>query len=56
MGAFFDKNWSHNTGPYWVIIQRLTWGAFLCENLTHNMGAFLCTNLTHNMGAFLGKI
>ena len=30
-------------------------GAFLGENLMHNMGALLCTNLTFNMGAFLGK-
>ena len=34
-------------------------GAFLRENLTHNMGAFLGTNLTLNIGgprgAFLGE-
>ena len=32
------------------------WGAFLGENLTHNMGAFLGKNLTHNMGAFSVQI
>ena len=44
-------------------------GAFLGENVTHNMGAFLSTNLTlnwgggflgenltHNMGAFFSNI
>ena len=30
-------------------------GAFLGENLTHNMEAFLSKNLTFNMGAFSGE-
>ena len=27
-----------NRGAFYVKIERLTWGAFLCENLTLNMG------------------
>ena len=46
MGAFLGKNLTLNMGG----------GAFLDENLAHNMGAFLGKNLTLNMrGAFLGE-
>ena len=43
MWAFLDKKLAYNMR-----------GAFLGENLTHNMGAFFSSNLTLNIGGLFG--